>query len=471
MGLASKIQNAGGATGAPAGGAPGQGGAPAGYPPQGPQSSGGGGFFPGQQTRPGQSGAGGQSSFPTQGQQGSYSGQQSSFGQQGQQSSFPGQASQQGGFPGQQGAQTGFGSQQQRPQNGTFGQQGAYPGQQSQPGQFGQQSQTGQFSQQSQPGQFGQQSQPGQFGQQGQPGQNAGGQFSQQGQQAGTGYAAGSAGAQGLQQKIQNMVQTNRLEAFYPPQKLQQVLNRLNQTDFRALSQRWNMPLELAHDLATLALYDIVIFADDSGSMIFEEGGERINDLKLILGRVAEVATLFDEDGIVVRFMNGHAEGNGIRDAMSANNLIQQVQFTGMTPLGSSLDQKVIRPFLGSGINNRNLQKPILVITITDGEPTGEPQNTVANVIKNAKNMCASSIYGPGAIAFEFAQVGKDTKAQAFLGRLDTDPEIGKMIDATSYYELEAEEYMRRGVNLTPELWLVKLMVGAVDPTYDEQDQ
>ncbi|MCJ1368417.1 hypothetical protein MMC16_007559 [Acarospora aff. strigata] len=229
------------------------------------------------------------------------------------------------------------------------------------------------------------------------------------------------------------------------------------------------MPLELAHDLATLALYDIVIFADDSGSMIFEEGGERINDLKLILGRVAEVATMFDEDGIVVRFMNGTVEGNGIRDPLSANNLIQQVNFTGMTPLGTALDSKVIRPFLGGGIQGRNLQKPILVITITDGEPTGEPANTVANVIKNAKNMCANSIYGPGAIAFEFAQVGKDTKAQAFLGRLDTDPEIGKMIDATSYYELEAEEYGRRGVQLTPELWLVKLMVGAVDPTYDEQ--
>ena len=65
----------------------------------------------------------------------------------------------------------------------------------------------------------------------------------------------------------------------------------------RQLAQRWNMPTELAHDLATLALYDIVIFADDSGSMIFEEGGERIQDLKLIMGRVAEVATLFDEDG------------------------------------------------------------------------------------------------------------------------------------------------------------------------------
>ena len=74
------------------------------------------------------------------------------------------------------------------------------------------------------------------------------------------------------------------------------------------------------------------------------------------------------------------------------------------------------------GIQTRNLQKPILVIIITDGEPTGEPRTTVAQVIKNAKNMCMNSPYGPGAIAFEFAQVGKDQAAQAFLGQLDKDP-------------------------------------------------
>ncbi len=49
------------------------------------------------------------------------------------------------------------------------------------------------------------------------------------------------------------------------------------------------MPMELAIDLAALALYDIVIYADDSGSMAFEEGGDRVNDLKLIVGRTAEV--------------------------------------------------------------------------------------------------------------------------------------------------------------------------------------
>lgn len=35
------------------------------------------------------------------------------------------------------------------------------------------------------------------------------------------------------------------------------------------------------------------------------------------------------------------------------------------------------------------------------------------------------SPYGPGAISFEFAQVGKDQKAQRFLGELDNDIEIG----------------------------------------------
>jgi hypothetical protein len=30
---------------------------------------------------------------------------------------------------------------------------------------------------------------------------------------------------------------------------------------------RWRMPVELAIDLAALALYDVVIYGDDSGSM------------------------------------------------------------------------------------------------------------------------------------------------------------------------------------------------------------
>jgi hypothetical protein len=78
---------------------------------------------------------------------------------------------------------------------------------------------------------------------------------------------------QALQQKLQSIIQANRLDAFYPPGSpvLQNVLNRLGRVDFKALGQKWNMPQELAYDLASLALYDVVIYADDSGSMVFEQ--------------------------------------------------------------------------------------------------------------------------------------------------------------------------------------------------------
>ena len=85
--------------------------------------------------------------------------------------------------------------------------------------------------------------------------------------------------------------------------------------------------MQLAISLCSLALYDTVIFCDDSGeqsagfccpwlqhvgslhdtdtpsagSMAFEEGGERIDDLKLILSRASEITTKFDSDGILVR--------------------------------------------------------------------------------------------------------------------------------------------------------------------------
>ena len=44
---------------------------------------------------------------------------------------------------------------------------------------------------------------------------------------------------------------------------------------------------DLSHNLTPCAhIVAVSACADDSGSMAFEENGERINDLKLILGRV-----------------------------------------------------------------------------------------------------------------------------------------------------------------------------------------
>jgi uncharacterized protein YegL len=272
-------------------------------------------------------------------------------------------------------------------------------------------------------------------------------------------------------QKLQKLAQENGLHHFYPPQKLEQVARFVAGRDVEGLGQRWNLPREVTLDLVGLSLYDIVIYVDDSGSMAFEEGGERIEDMKAVLGRTADAATLFDTDGIVVRFMNSTLEGNGIHSEAEAARLVQQIRFSGTTPLGSSLDRKVLQPMVLGQARSGTMQKPVLVICITDGEPTGEPKDTVRQVIMAAKNQLSNTPYGAGAVAFQFAQVGKDAAATRFLSSLDTDPVVGRMIDCTSYYEQEQEEYARKGINLDPSLYLVKLMVGGIDRSYDEGDE
>lgn len=78
---------------------------------------------------------------------------------------------------------------------------------------------------------------------------------------------------------------------------------------------------------------------------------------------------------------------------------------------------------------------------------------------------------GPSSVAFQFAQVGNDLRARDFLDKLDVDPVVGKMVDCTSSFEVEQDQMAKLGVNLDPQTWIVKLLLGAIDPSYDEQDE
>lgn len=72
------------------------------------------------------------------------------------------------------------------------------------------------------------------------------------------------------------------LQAFYPPGSLDAVAARIVQSGaLQTLSANWKLPVELASDLVKIALFDVVLLVDDSGSMAFEQGGERIEDLKM----------------------------------------------------------------------------------------------------------------------------------------------------------------------------------------------
>lgn len=273
-----------------------------------------------------------------------------------------------------------------------------------------------------------------------------------------------------ISQKLHAIVAANGLQPLFPAAALDHVIRRAQGVDFRALAAKYNMPVELALDFVVLALYDVTVMCDDSASMKFAEKGTRIDDLKAIIERVTSVTTLFDSDGISLRAMNLPDQQDGVTDSAQAAAYVQQLKYNAGTPMGHSMEDKVLKPLLHRKLKDRTLRKPLLVITITDGEPTGEREDKIRSVIKDAKKACKNSHVGEGAVAFEFAQVGRDEGAQRFLAKLDNDKDVGKLVDCTSYYELEQQEYARKGVLLTPDTWMLKLLVGAVDRSYDEQD-
>jgi len=81
-----------------------------------------------------------------------------------------------------------------------------------------------------------------------------------------------------------------------------------------------------------------------------------------ILSRVAYATSLFDQDGIQVRFMNNRTEGNNITTENQALQLVQQIKFSGLTPLGTQMWQKILQPLVLGPARAGSLQKPVVVI-------------------------------------------------------------------------------------------------------------
>ncbi|KAL9005658.1 MAG: hypothetical protein Q9188_001564 [Gyalolechia gomerana] len=242
--------------------------------------------------------------------------------------------------------------------------------------------------------------------------------------------------------QLQNMISPNdpRLDAYaaHAPAQV---------ADF---SRRHDIPLELARDVVKLALFDIIIYVDDSGSMKFDEGGKRVVQLKRILSQVVSAAMLFDDDGISIRFMNwqprrlqygeqpqpGEVTDNmldGIQSEQTLRYISDQIPFKGLTPLGTNLRERIIEPLVLGPARSGALRKPVLILTITDGAPAGELPGTVFDTIRHASTeLSRMPRYGQRAVSFQFAQVGDDGEAETFLSGLDNDPNFGRLVDVTS---------------------------------------
>ncbi|KAI1417979.1 hypothetical protein F5Y13DRAFT_34089 [Hypoxylon sp. FL1857] len=200
---------------------------------------------------------------------------------------------------------------------------------------------------------------------------------------------------------------------------------------------------------AFLKEFNTIFLIDDSLSMKAEN---RWAETQKAVSAILPICMEHDEDGIDVYFLNhrtddrGEAERGavgtgyrGVRDVRVVQNMFKFVKPSLATPTGLRLDH-ILRAYL------KNYEalvcrtggdvycvRPINIIVITDGQPTDEPGEIIAQAARRLDELQAP----PHQIGIQFFQVGRDPTATQALQELDDElcrrESIRDMVDTATF--------------------------------------
>lgn len=134
--------------------------------------------------------------------------------------------------------------------------------------------------------------------------------------------------------------------------------------------------------------------------------------------------------------------------------------------MDKNLKSKIFDSIIHPVVLLNELERPVLIITVTDGIPDSE--SDVINNIIHIKKYFTNTKYGSNGVVFSFAQIGSDSRATEYLNSLDTHQEVGNIIVCTSEFSIEQAQC---GQGFTEAVWVIKLMIGAIDSSYDLADE
>ncbi|KAI1662840.1 hypothetical protein F4813DRAFT_394955 [Daldinia decipiens] len=252
--------------------------------------------------------------------------------------------------------------------------------------------------------------------------------------------------------------------------------------------------------LAKLALYQPILYCDDSGSMWSEENGKGKGDrwraqVELVK-RISSIASRTDplNRGCHLRFINQETpDANGLNKDQIEHKL-KGFYPEGWTPIGTKLRENVLDPLIYKDVDaGIPLKRPFLVLVTTDGYPTREKagkggstgkldenENEDADRFRKEIHECAMRFenskenYRKDVVRFSISQIGKnisyaedEEKVKAFLDGLEYDADIQDVLYRTAelmdsrYEELrENEEDLER--------WLLSTLLSPLQSLYNQ---
>lgn len=235
----------------------------------------------------------------------------------------------------------------------------------------------------------------------------------------------------------------------------------------RDILDTFEITIAEANDLVVLSDYEIVIIADDSGSMsmaslppaqrkLGEPTPTRWDELKQTCALLVELATCFDENGVDLYFLNRPKLAN----LMSASDPSFIAAFdakpSGSTPLTECLS--AVAAECGG-------ERPVLLFILTDGEPNGGPRPFCHQLKNLVKKVSTSHTF-----RVQIMACTDDESAVGWLNELDG---LFTEVDVTDDFYSERNEVLtaKKVSKFTRGDWLIKALLGPVSEKFDAWDE
>ncbi|VUC33279.1 unnamed protein product [Clonostachys rosea] len=191
---------------------------------------------------------------------------------------------------------------------------------------------------------------------------------------------------------------------------------------------------ELFPKTAQVTMHQQVLYCDDSVSMRNGHRGENRWDAQnQLINRIARVTTyiLPEGEGVYLRYINQEIPNADSLSFQETADVIEPLKPDGDTPIGTNLKKKILEPLVYNKLPN-DLERPLLISVITDGDPSREPRSTFVNAIVECGQRLQKAGLPRESVKFLVGQVGSATGARTFLNEVTNDPRIASVVFVAS---------------------------------------
>ncbi|QSS51051.1 ankyrin repeat protein [Histoplasma capsulatum var. duboisii H88] len=266
--------------------------------------------------------------------------------------------------------------------------------------------------------------------------------------------------AEDFKNSLDNIVNDDGLGRFFPPgntyvKEVAEKTASLKNDPNNLL----NSPSQLK-GLATMALYQPIIYCDDSGSM----RGELWEKQAELVKRITGIATRADPNnrGLYFRLINEDLSFADNLDGDAILRTLGKIVPHGNTQLGTQLRKRILDPIIRRPLYaGTPLERPYLIMIITDGCPTLEPSDQLRNVILDCSQFLGDKGYRKDAVRFCLSQIGQNQEARDFMDKLVMDSEVLKVLHRTvELVDTRYDELRQNEAEL--EDWLLSMLLSPV---------